>query len=169
MMPLAAPTVPRVDSADGGLTLAFERAYAEGWTPVFRLALAWTNDWAAAEDLAQDAFVRLWHNRRRVDWSTDALPWLLTATRHLATDRFRSLRRRLGRELPREAALEPPDRTRWLDVRAGFARLSSLERSAVALTAVSGLGSEEAAAILGTTSAAVRSALFRARRKLEEA
>ena len=45
----------------------------------------------------------------------------------------------------------------------------ALERAALALTAVSGLDSEEAATSLGTTSAAVRSAVFRARRKLEDA
>jgi hypothetical protein len=30
---------------------AFEAAYAAAWLPVFRFALAWTNDWSAAEDL----------------------------------------------------------------------------------------------------------------------
>ena len=35
--------------------LAYERAFEEHWADVFRFALAWTNDWTAAEDLAQDA------------------------------------------------------------------------------------------------------------------
>ena len=38
---------------------AYERAFADHWSDVFRFALAWTNDWGAAEDLAQDAFLRL--------------------------------------------------------------------------------------------------------------
>ena len=48
--------------------LAYERAFDAHWSDVFRFALAWTNDWGAAEDLAQDAFLRLWDHRDRLDW-----------------------------------------------------------------------------------------------------
>ena len=70
----------------------FDTTFDRCWLPVFRLALAWTNDWASAEDLTQDAFLKLWAKRTELDWSTPLLPWLLTATRRLATDRFRRLR-----------------------------------------------------------------------------
>src|SRR5258705_6667184 len=75
--------------------IAYDRAFEEHWSDVFRFALAWTNDWAAAEDLAQEAYLRLWNQRGRLDWSRPVLPWLLVTTRRLATDRFRALRRRL--------------------------------------------------------------------------
>jgi RNA polymerase sigma factor (sigma-70 family) len=75
--------------------LAYERAFEEHWTDVFRFALAWTNDWTSAEDLAQEAYLRLWNHRGGVDWSRPVMPWLLVTTRRLATDRFRTLRRRL--------------------------------------------------------------------------
>ena len=55
----------------------YERAFAAHWSDVFRFALAWTNDWAAAEDLAQEAFLRLWDNRAKLDWDRPVLPWLL--------------------------------------------------------------------------------------------
>ena len=48
--------------------LAYQLAFEEHWADVFRFALAWTNDWAAAEDLAQEAFLRLWSQRGRLDW-----------------------------------------------------------------------------------------------------
>ncbi len=168
MMPIVVPAATASAGSAEPTRRAFEGAYADCWTPVFRLALAWTNDWPAAEEIAQESFARLWKRRDSVDWGEPMLPWLLTTARHLATDRFRRLRRLIG---PRaiETALDLDQRARWLDVRAAFARLSRLERAALALTAVSGLDSEEAAAALGTTSAAVRSAVFRARRKLEEA
>ncbi len=149
---------------------AFERAYDESWPPVFRFALAWTNDWQAAEDITQEAFVRLWANRSGVDWATPTLPWLLTAARRMATDRFRRLRRLLdGGPRIREPALDADDRARWLDVRAAFGRLTPAERVALTLTTVMGLDAEEAAAITATTASSVRSAVFRARRKLERA
>jgi RNA polymerase sigma-70 factor (ECF subfamily) len=158
------------DIAAGPETLAaFERAYEDCWTPVFRLALAWTNDWCAAEDITQEAFARIWRNRARVDWPAGALPWLLTTTRRLATDRFRRLRTRIAYRSPGGPELDPDARARWLDVSSAFGRLSPLERAALALNAVAGFTSEEAASTLGTSPAAVRAAVFRARRKLEEA
>jgi len=148
--------------------LAFEQAYATHWRDVFRFAAAWTNDWAAAEDLAQEAFARLWRSRRDVDWDRPVLPWLIVTTRHLATDRFRALRRRL---LPAPER-EPDDdwaRVRWLDVRTAMARLSPLERTAIVLTALEGWSYAEAAEALGTSAGALRAAVSRARDKLEAA
>lgn len=72
----------------------FDEELERQWRSVFRFALAWTNDWPAVEDLAQDAFLRLWTKRATIDWSAPILPWLMTTTRHLATGRFRRLRRR---------------------------------------------------------------------------
>jgi RNA polymerase sigma-70 factor (ECF subfamily) len=148
--------------------LAYQRAYDEHWSDVFRFALAWTNDWAAAEDLAQDAYLRLWNQRTRLDWTQPALPWLLVTTRHLATDRFRQLRRRLSPPPPPES-LSDSVHARWLDVAAAMATLSALERSALVMTALEGVSYEEAARILDTTAGALRAAVSRARAKLEEA
>src|SRR5687767_9527056 len=112
---------------------SFNTAFERHWRSVFRFALAWTNDWAAAEDLAQDAFVRLWAKRTDIDWSTPILPWLLTTTHHLATDRFRRIQRAI---LPRgtdTAALDSDARLRWLDVRRAMAVLTPFQRSALVL------------------------------------
>ena len=150
--------------------LAYERAFEEHWTDVFRFALAWTNDWTSAEDLAQEAYLRLWNHRGRVDWGRPVLPWLLVTTRRLATDRFRVLRRRLL--APTHAAAidtDPALRTRWLDVSAAMRDLSSLERTALVMTAVQGATYEEAGRVLGTTAGALRAAVSRARAKLENA
>ena len=148
----------------------FDDEFQRNWLPVFRFALGWTNDWPAAEDLAQEAFVRLWARRRMMDWSAPMLPWLLTTTRHLATDRFRRLRRagRLAGAGGHYAGLDSDARLRWLDVRAAMAALTPIQRSALVLTAVVGLDSESAAQILGTSPGAVRAAVSRARSRLAE-
>lgn len=150
--------------------LAYERAFESHWTDVFRFALAWTNDWTAAEDLAQDAYVRLWGHRDRLDWSRPVLPWLLVTTRRLATDRFRTLRRHLLAPT-HEASIDadPSLRARWLDVCAGMSTLSPLERAALVLTTVQGATYDEAGALLSTTPGALRAAVSRARTKLENA
>jgi len=151
-----------VDAPDLDYQVAFER----DWDDVFRFSLAWTNDWAAAEDLAQDAFVRLWQNRATLDWDRSVLPWLLVAARRLATDRFRSLRRRV---LPRstESTFDEAMRDTWLDVQSAMSTLSPLERTAIVLTAVEGWSYAEVAAAVGTTDGALRAAVSRAREKLE--
>ena len=151
-----------VDVPDLDYQVAFERH----WDDVFRFSLAWTNDWAAAEDLAQDAFVRLWQNRATLDWDRSVLPWLLVAARRLATDRFRSLRRRV---LPRstESTFDEAMRDTWLDVQSAMSTLSPLERTAIVLTAVEGWSYAEVAAAVGTTDGALRAAVSRAREKLE--
>ena len=154
------------ESAD----LAYERAFEEHWTDVFRFALAWTNDWTAAEDLAQEAYLRLWNHRGQIDWTRPVLPWLLVTTRRLATDRFRMLRRRLL--APTHAApvdADPALRSRWLDVASAMRDLSSLERTALVMTAIQGATYEEAGRVLGTTAGALRAAVSRARAKLENA
>ncbi len=154
----------------GPAELAYEHAFEAHWTDVLRFALAWTNDWSAAEDLAQDAFLRLWSHRGRIDWSRPVLPWLLVATRRLATDRFRVLRRRLL--APTHAAAidtDPALRARWLDVGTAMGNLSALERTALVMTAVQGATYEEAGLVLGTSAGALRAAVSRARAKLENA
>ena len=148
--------------------IAYERAYEAHWPDVFRFALAWTNDWGAAEDLAQEAYVRLWNQRGKLDWSQPILPWLLVTTRRLATDRFRGLRRRLF-AAPPPATLDTSIQARWLDVCAAMAELSPLERTAIVMTALEGATYDEAAAVLGTTAGALRAAVSRARTKLETA
>jgi RNA polymerase sigma-70 factor (ECF subfamily) len=147
---------------------AFEAAYAVAWLPVFRFALAWTNDWSVAEDLAQEAFLRLWDRRAEVDWSAPVLPWLLVTTRRNATDRFRRLRRALALRGPIANTPGSDARIEWLDLRASFRALSALERSALVLTALEDLDATEAGTILGIAANAVRSAASRGRRKLKE-
>jgi RNA polymerase sigma-70 factor (ECF subfamily) len=148
--------------------IAYERAYEAHWSDVFRFALAWTNDWAAAEDLAQEAYLRLWNHRAQLDWERPVLPWLLVTTRRLATDRFRSLRRRLLPVSP-PATLDASIQVRWIDVRAAMAGLSPLERTALVMTALEGATYEEASRVLGTSAGALRAAVSRARTKLETA
>jgi len=148
--------------------ILYERAFAEHWPAVFKFLLAWTNDWAAAEDLAQEAFVRLWRQRDHVDWNQPILPWLLVAGRHLATDRFRAIRRRIfGTTQP--TSIDHNLLDRWLDVESAMAALSGLERTAVVLNLIYGSSTAEVAGLLDTTPGAVRAAIARAREKLEAA
>jgi RNA polymerase sigma-70 factor, ECF subfamily len=148
----------------------YASAYAAHWPDVFRFALSWTNDWAASEDLAQEAFARLWRHRETLDWADPVLPWLVTTTRRLAQDRFRALRRRLSLgPAAQPATLDAAVADRWLDLRDALAALNPLERASLVMTAIDGRTYEEAAALMDTSAGALRAAASRARRKLEDA
>jgi RNA polymerase sigma-70 factor (ECF subfamily) len=148
----------------------FEEEFRRHWLAVFRFAVGWTNDWASGEDIAQEAFARLWASREKIDWSASTLPWLLTTARHIATDRFRRLRRSAGRSFTaaRRGPDDEDDRVTWLDAQRAMARLSPEQRIALILTAVVGLDSETAGAAMGMTASGVRAAASRARRRLAE-
>ena len=145
---------------------SFNESFGRYWVSVFRFALSWTNDWSAAEDLAQDAFVRLWTKRTDIDWSSPILPWLLTTTHHLATDRFRRLRRAVLPGGRPTAAIDSDARLRWLDLRDQLAVLTPFQRSALVLTAVVGLDTATVGELLGTSAGGVRAAVSRARQEL---
>jgi RNA polymerase sigma-70 factor (ECF subfamily) len=143
--------------------------YRREWTPVFRLALALTNDWDEAWDIAQDCFRRVWERRAEIDWTRPTRPLLFVTARRLATDRIRRIRRRLTIRL---GAIEPVGQldeastVRWLDVAASLGRLLPNERAAIVLVGVIGCSYGEAADVIGISEGAVRALMSRARQKL---
>jgi RNA polymerase sigma-70 factor (ECF subfamily) len=143
----------------------FDTAFREAWPVVFRFAAAWTNDLHSAEDIAQEAFTRLWDRRDSVDWERPVIGWLLVVTRRIATDRFR--RRLAPFAAPRVRDLGEDGVAAWVDVRAAFGRLSARERAALITVGLLGFTPDEASEPLGMSPGAVRAAVSRAREKLE--
>ena len=141
---------------------AFQRAAEELWTPVFRFALALTNDLSEADDVAQEAFVRLWSRRATIDWGEPVLGWLLVTARRIALDRFR----RLGTAPAAPAGIDAATVERFVDLRSELARLTSTERTAILLSAVEGWSADEIGAALGISAGAVRASASRGRAKL---
>jgi RNA polymerase sigma-70 factor (ECF subfamily) len=153
----------------------FDRTYQENWLDVFRLATAWTNDRDAAEDIAQDTFIRLWRHRGSFDWDRPALPWLLVTARRLAASRFRALRRLITFAVASPTIHEltvgdagSPGMDRWIDTKKAMARLAPRERTALVAVELIGLSTAEAGDVLGVSDGAVRALISRARRKLGE-
>ena len=146
---------------------AFERAAEELWTPVYRFALAITNDLSEADDVAQEAFARLWARRESIDWSEPILGWLLVTARRIAVDRFRRLARALRFGVaPPPAAIDSYTIDRFVDLRAELALLSPTERASILMAAVEGWTADEIGAALGISAGAVRAAASRGRAKL---
>jgi RNA polymerase sigma factor (sigma-70 family) len=141
------------------------------------LALTMTRDPRAAEDVAQEAFLRAWQHAAAYDSRRGSVPtWLLTITRNLAIDSLRVRRPvtlepellELGLEaddvLPDGAALAGEEAAR---VRAALAELPEEQRRAIMLAGLYGLSAREVAEResipLGTAKTRIRTAMRRLR------
>lgn len=147
---------------------------------LLRLAAGILFDPCEAEDVVQDAFMRLYDT---VQWgklknAENAIPaFLRTTTRNLAIDAFRKRRTR-RRYAENEQHAEPPNTPRtpfdWSEDReferkfySLLGRLSDLQRATMVLRAVGGESHREIAKALGIGVADVKTHLRRARAKLE--
>jgi RNA polymerase sigma-70 factor (ECF subfamily) len=142
---------------------------------IVALAARTLGDAAEAEDVAQDAFLRLWSHAAR--WQPGAArlsTWLHRVAINLCLDR---LRRRPTQ--PLEDAPEPTDpapevttvlqrRAVAMQVRAELMRLTDAQRAALSLCHYEGMRNYEAADVMGITVEALESLLARARRTLRE-
>ena len=144
----------------------FDGCFRERYPVLVQVLHGVTGDRAAAEDLAQEAFVRLW--ARGPQTRPDADYWVTKVGRNLALDELRSSRRRAQREL---AAVLPNDEPPFADddvarVRAVVASMGPRDRDVLLLRAVGDLPLAEIARIVGRSANAVKQDLFRARERL---
>ncbi len=140
-------------------------------------AFAWRmlGDAAEAEDVAQDAFLRLW--RQAGKWRAEARvgTWLHRVAHNLCIDRLRQRRGDGGEELPDLPDPSPgpaADQQRAQVARrieAALACLPERQRTAIVLVHYQELGNIEAAGIMGVSVEAMESLLSRGRRGLREA
>lgn len=155
------------------------RAYDRYGRVVYALFVRITHDNAAAEDLVQELFLRLWNRSREFDSNKGALGvWILSIARNMAIDYARSAQTRFANRLQPmdrlEAVCFSPDpsrpESRIDDVRAvqaAFAALSADERRVIELAYFEGFSQSEIAANtnqpLGTVKSRMRAALGRMR------
>jgi len=128
-------------------------------------------DRAQADDLAQDALASAWRDRGDSVTGTNLRARVL----RLLRNRFYSERRRgwrICRLGPREAAQtlgavgDPSGALHLDDVRRAMQELSDEQREALTLIGAAGMSYDEAAAICGCSSGAIRSRVSRARQRL---
>ncbi|WP_163849374.1 RNA polymerase sigma factor [Pseudooceanicola aestuarii] len=141
---------------------------------VFGHAFRLLGDRAEAEDIAQEAMLRLW--RVAPDWrqgEAKVTTWLYRVTANLCTDRLR--RRRGTADI--DAVPEPADETpgvasrmqeasRNAALNAALAELPDRQRQAVVLRHIDGLGNPEIAEIMKISTEAVESLTARGKRAL---
>jgi RNA polymerase sigma-70 factor (ECF subfamily) len=153
----------------------FEAAYRELYAPICGYTLRRVRDPEDAAEAIAETFVTLWRRFDRCPQGEQLRPWLYGVTRRVIANQRRGERRRtaLGEKLVAtfdpaafEAAVAPKDRTALAHA---FATLSESDRELLSLVAWEGLTRDEIAVALGTSRAAVRLRLHRARKRLRDA
>jgi RNA polymerase sigma-70 factor (ECF subfamily) len=149
---------------------SFEQVLRQREAQVLRTAFRILGNWADAEDVAQEVFLRLHRHglMHRQGFANDAAAggWLYRVTVNLCLDRTRAARP--SQELPdvpslnrsAEAALLIEEKKQRL--MSALALLPPKERAAVVLREIEGLSTAEVAEALGSSEVTVRSQISKA-------
>lgn len=169
----------------GGDEAAFEELVALKREKAFRLARHMVGDDGEAQDIAQQAFIRLWSSLDQYDDASDFDPWFFTIVMNLAIDQARRAKRSPLVALPdagvdeassaateaarpgAEAGLMTSEIRRVFDAISGT--LAPAQRAVFTQRVIEGLDTDEVAAILAIRPSTVRNHLHQARRVLQEA
>lgn len=149
---------------------AFARLHAQTARPLWSYLYRVLGDAAQAEDLVQEAFLRILRARVGSLDDDERRAYLFRVAGNLAVDAWRH-RKREGEMLSsvdRDAAHEIAPHLGDLDLTRSFDRLKPQERALLWLAYVEGSAHDEIAQSLSLKSGSVRVLLFRARRKLRE-
>jgi RNA polymerase sigma factor (sigma-70 family) len=174
-----------MDRLQRGHDAALDELMARHAGALFGFLRRFVGDEGAANDLAQETFVRIYRNCGDFKSGARFSPWLYTIAGNLARNHLRARSRRPEVSLEASSAGAPSvaDRLRGTDgtpeehclrgeqqaeVRRAVAELPDDLREAVVLCELEDRSVAETASLLSTTVKAVESRLYRARRQLRE-
>ena len=153
---------------------AFAEIVSRYHQPVYRLVWRMTNGSADSEDIAQEAFMKLWRNPAQVREAAALKGWLMRVASNAVIDRSRRPRHGDIEDVPElsdpaakpDAPLDRAQATRLIDTK--LATLPDRQKLALSLVYFEGLSNIDAAEIMEVSVEAVESLLARARRSLKE-
>jgi RNA polymerase sigma-70 factor (ECF subfamily) len=179
----AMPIDPTTQMSDNALLAAFAKGHADAarllserlLPKAYAQAFFWLRNQADAEDIAQEAFIRLW--RMAPNWAEDGTKvstWLYKVVQNLCYDRLRrkpstSLADIGEPEDSKPAAAEMlQDQTRANALYRALAELPDRQRDAVSMRHLDGMSNPEIAEIMELSVEAVESLISRGKRKLSD-
>jgi RNA polymerase sigma-70 factor (ECF subfamily) len=160
---LAAPRGAFADEA------AFDGWVRETQKSLVRFCRQMVDDWAEAEDMAQEAYLRAWEKRGSFKGGCSLLTWQMAIARRVCLDRLRRQKRVKLIPLDERDAAPSPDTETKADVQRALAKLNADDRAVLYLRAGEGLPFEEAGKALGCSAAACRKRYERAKQRFEAA
>lgn len=155
---------------DGDLD-AFETLVRRHTATVYAHALRFFGDPAAAEDVVQEVFIKVYRSMDTFDERSRFSTWLYRVTRNTCLDHVRAGKRRPMPVDPLDvAATAPGDLSDTvalsISLEQALRALAPEDRDAFSAIGIFGLSYPEAAEVLGVPVGTVKSRVFRARRSL---
>ena len=169
-----------------GSDLAFEQLYRRYSVGVGRFVASRVRDSGRAEDLVQEIFLSALRRIRATDGTIAFRPWIFEIAKNAAIDHYRRSSRAEEVSIHADDILRPADQLRLVgsahsrpetavlnkerfdQLRGAFAELSTNHHRVLVLRELEGLSYREIAEEMDMTRPAVESALFRARRRLQQ-
>jgi RNA polymerase sigma-70 factor (ECF subfamily) len=153
---------------------AFAEIISRYHQPVYRLVWRMTGGSGDSEDIAQEAFVRLWRNPAQVREAGALKGWLMRVASNAVIDRSRKPKHSDIELVPEisdpaakpDAPLDRAQAARMVDAK--LAALPDRQKLALSLVYFEGLTNIDAAQVMEVSVEAVESLLARARRSLKE-
>jgi RNA polymerase sigma-70 factor, ECF subfamily len=168
-----------IKKAIAGDTAAFRLLVDQHKRFVYAVAFRLVGDKEEAEDISQEAFIRLWKNLRKYRPEVKLTTWLYKIITNLCLDYLKSGKRRKRLlegpidDLVQVAGLTRPDETMMHDelksiVIAVAETLTPKQRIVFTLRDIEGLAVEEVAAICDMSAGTIKSNLYYARMKIAQ-
>ena len=150
--------------------LSFELFFEAERRRLFRALYLMTGSVQEAEEIAQDAFLKIWERWDRVGAMEDPTGYLYRAGMNLTRSRVRRLVRAAKTSLSSEPSVDPYGAADARDaiVRA-VAGLSPRQRQALVLAELLDRSTDDAAKLMGVTSSTIRTLLSEARKTMRTA
>jgi RNA polymerase sigma factor (sigma-70 family) len=162
----------------GSASVGFEALFQEHWTSVYRILRRLVGDPAEAEDLALEAFLRLYRHNQAKPQVQNTAGWLYQVATRLGLNSIRDWKRREQYELQAgRSALEEPDQLSPAELLAKEEErrlvrmvLSSMNerRAQLLILRYSGLSYKEIASTLDLAPASIGPLLVRAEREFKK-
>ena len=155
---------------------AFQTVLDTHMTHIFRFAYSTIGDASLAEDITQEACLKLWNQADQWKPSGRLISWLLKITHNLCIDHLRSTKSHmrieafeftLPTESPRADEVIQKNQVAYMITQA-LSALPERQRTAIMLTHYSDCGHAEAAEIMGVKIKAIESLIARGKKRLKE-
>jgi RNA polymerase sigma factor (sigma-70 family) len=165
---------------------AFEQLYRRYSAAIARFVASRVRDRGRAEDLVQEIFLSALRRLRATETTISFRPWIFEIAKNAAIDHYRRTSRTEEVSIHADDALRPADQLRLVggaharpenavlhkerfdQLRSAFAELSDSHHRVLVLRELEGRSYREIAQTMDMTRPAVESALFRARRRLQQ-